>query len=125
MAMINVPLSWCVVIVGVSTIVYTFAGGIKSVIWSDCIQFVVYVGGVLLLVTILDRLPGGWSEFVSFAQATGKFHVLDLSFDPRLHFTLWSGIVGGAFLRSGTHGTDQMMVQRYSRGAISGTRVWP
>ena len=47
-AMINVPLSWCVVIVGVSTIIYTFAGGIKSVVWSDCIQFVVYVAGAIL-----------------------------------------------------------------------------
>jgi Na+/proline symporter len=64
-------------------------------------------------VIILDRLPGGWSGFVSFAQAAGKFRVLDFSFDPSLKFTFWSGLVGGAFLALGTHGTDQMMVQRY------------
>jgi solute:Na+ symporter, SSS family len=113
-AMIDVPLSWCVVIVGVSTMVYTFAGGIKSVVWSDCIQFVIYVAGALLaLAVILNRLPGGWSGFLSFAQSTGKFRVFDFSFDPSLKFTFWSGIIGGAFLALGTHGTDQMMVQRY------------
>ena len=77
------PLSWCVVIVGVSTIIYTFAGGIKSVVWSDCIQFVVYiVGGVLAVVFILSRLPGGWSEFASFAESTGKFRIFDSCPDP-------------------------------------------
>ncbi len=113
-AMINVPLSWCVIIVGVSTIIYTFAGGIKSVIWSDCIQFVVYIGGaVLALVIILGRLPDGWAGFLSFAQTAGKFRVWDFTWDPCQKYTFWSGIVGGAFLALGTHGTDQMMVQRY------------
>jgi SSS family solute:Na+ symporter len=103
-----------VVIVGVSTIIYTFAGGIKSVVWSDCIQFVVYIGGAMLaLAIILQRLPAGWSEFVSFAQSTGKFRIFDGSFDLQRNFTFWSGLFGGAFLALGTHGTDQMMVQRY------------
>ena len=114
MVLINVPLPWCVVIVGVSTVVYTFAGGIKSVVWSDCIQLVVYLAGaVLTLVIILNRLPDGWSGFVTFAQATGKFRIVDGSLDLRSNFTFWSGLLGGAFLALGTHGTDQMMVQRY------------
>ncbi|NLX54742.1 MAG: sodium/solute symporter [Planctomycetaceae bacterium] len=113
-AMIDLPLAWCVVVIGVSTIIYTFTGGIKSVIWSDCIQFVIYIGGAILaLAVILYRLPGGWWECVSFAQDTGKFRILDSSCDLRLNFTVWSGIIGGAFLALGTHGTDQMMVQRY------------
>ena len=112
--LIGVPLPVCVVIMGFSTIIYTFFGGIKSVIWSDCVQFVVYVvGAILALVVILNRLPGGWSGLVSFAESTGKFRIFDSSLDLQLRFTFWSGIIGGAFLSLGTHGTDQMMVQRY------------
>jgi len=111
---VHLSLPWCIVIVGVSTIIYTFAGGIKSVVWSDCVQFVIYIVGALLaLMVILYRLPGGWSEFVAFAESAGKFRVLDFSWDPHVTFTFWSGLVGGAFLALGTHGTDQMMVQRY------------
>ena len=112
--LIGLPLPICIVLIGLLTIAYTFFGGIKSVVWNDCIQFVVYVaGGILALVVILQRLPGGWPQFVSFAERTSKFRLLDASVDLSVPFTLWAGIIGGAFLSLGTHGTDQMMVQRY------------
>ena len=86
----------------------------------------VYIGGgVLVVVFIVCRLPGGWSQFVSFAESTGKFRLLDSSPDPHLRFTFWSGLIGGACLSLGTHGTDQMMVQRYLCAAASGTRAGP
>ncbi len=110
----GIPLAACVGIVGLFTIVYTFFGGIKSVVWNDCVQFVVYVGGgALALAIILARLPGGWEQFTTFAQNTSKFRVFDPSLDPTIPYTFWAGLVGGAFLALGTHGTDQMMVQRY------------
>jgi SSS family transporter len=112
--LLGVALPWSVLILGVLTIVYTFFGGIKSVVWNDCVQLVVYLtGAVCILVVILYRLPAGWSQVWSFAEATGKLQVVDLSFDLSVPFTLWSGLIGGAFLSLGTHGTDQMMVQRY------------
>ncbi len=110
----GIPLAYCVVIVGLLTIVYTFFGGIKSVVWNDCLQFVVYVGGgILVFWIIVQRLPGGWEQFVACAESTSKFRLFDGSFDLTVRYTFWSGLVGGAFLSLGTHGTDQMMVQRY------------
>ena len=110
----GIPLPMCVACVGLLTIVYTFFGGIKSVVWNDCLQFVVYIsGGLLAIVIILNRLPGGSEQFISFSQATGKFRFLDPSLDITTAYTFWAGLVGGAFLSLGTHGTDQMMVQRY------------
>ncbi len=112
--MIGGSLPLCVVIVGLTTIVYTFVGGIKSVIWTDCIQFVVYViGGVLIVWFIVSRLPGGWAQFVFFAETTGKLRLFDAAPDVHVRFTFWSGLIGGACLSLGTHGTDQLMVQRY------------
>ena len=118
----------CIAVIGVATILYTFSGGMKSVVWNDCIQFVIYmVGGLLAAAVILGHLGGGWSglsdffaslprgwtQLTEFAHQHGKFRLLDLTFDPTRPYTLWSGLFGGVFIALATHGTDQLMVQRY------------
>ena len=111
---IGLELWLCVVAIGVLTIIYTFVGGMKSVVWNDCIQFFVYIAGALLAGgVILAGLPGGWSELAAFASDEGKFQLFNFSLDPTVPYTFWSGIFGGIFLTLATHGTDQLMVQRY------------
>jgi SSS family transporter len=98
----------------VATIVYTVAGGMKSVVWNDCLQFLVYMaGGVAALVILVDRLPGGWDGLTAFAREHDKLRVFDFRWDLAEKYTFWAGLVGGAFLTMGTHGADQLMVQRY------------
>jgi solute:Na+ symporter, SSS family len=112
--MLGASLPWCVVMVSAVTITYTLLGGMRSVVWNDCVQLVIYLaGGVLALVIMLERLPGGWEQVIGFAQEQGKLRLLDWRWDTSDPHTLWAGIIGGAFLSLGTHGTDQMMVQRY------------
>ena len=104
----------CVVAMGLTTIVYTVMGGMKSVIWNDVIQFFVYVlGGILAIAVIANQLPGGWGEIVQFGAENNKFRLLDIPFDISKNYTLWSGLIGGLFVGLASHGTDQMMVQRY------------
>ena len=112
-------LSYCVIAIGIATIVFTFFGGMRSVIWNDCIQLVVYVaGGALALALIVGQLEGGASGLWGFAEQTGRLRVFDfgfvdaegLRFDDT--YTFLAGLIGGAFLTLGTHGTDQMFVQR-------------
>ena len=104
----------CVAAIGALTILYTFAGGMKSVVWNDCIQFFVYmIGAFLAANAILGGLPGGWSDLAAFASDEGKFQLFNFTLDPTVPYTFWSGIVGGVFLTLATHGTDQLMVQRY------------
>jgi SSS family solute:Na+ symporter len=109
---LSLPLS--IALVGVTTIVYTFAGGMKAVIWTDVIQFAVYVAGaVVALVVLVDRLPGGLPRLLAEGAAAGKFRWIDTSLSLASPYTLWAGVIGGMFLTLGTHGADQMMVQRY------------
>ncbi len=104
----------CVVMIGMITIAYTFVGGMKAVVWNDCLQFVVYIlGGAVALWLIIDALPGGWQQFTEFGKATAKFRVVDWQWNWSAPFTIWSGVIGGAVLTLGTHGADQMMVHRY------------
>jgi solute:Na+ symporter, SSS family len=110
----GLSLTASIIVVGASTVAYTFVGGMKAVVWSDCLQFVIYVGGgIASLFLIIHMLPGGWTQFSEFAASQQKFRLLDYSLDPSKAYTIWAGVIGGAMLTMGTHGTDQMMVQRY------------
>ena len=110
----GLPITPCVIILGVAAIVYTFFGGIRSVIWNDCIQLVVYLaGGLLAFYILVDKLPHGWEQYLAFGNEHEKFRLFDFSWDFSKPYTFWAGMIGGMFLTLGTHGTDQMMVQRY------------
>ncbi len=111
---IRLDLPACIVIVGVATIIYTFFGGMRSVVWNDCIQFVIYMlGATWALVVLLGKLPGGWETLAEFGAAHDKFQMWDFTMDPTSRtMTFWIGLIGGAFLTLGTHGTDQLTVQR-------------
>jgi SSS family transporter len=105
--------AWSVLVVGLLTLIYTFEGGIAAVIWTDLIQLVIYVGGSLVAAWQLVHLvPGGWPGIVNAADAAGKLRVLSFSWDLSVPFTFWAGLVGGTFLTLGSHGTDQLLVQR-------------
>ncbi len=116
---VGLPLPLSVVVIGVVTIVYTFFGGMKSVVWNDCLQFIIYIaGGIVALMLILQQLPGGWQQFCDFGVATGRFQLFNFDFSLTEKYTIWSGVIGGIFLSLGTHGTDQMMVQTLSRTRV-------
>jgi SSS family transporter len=112
--MTGIPIHWAVAAMGVGTIVYTFFGGIRAVLVTDLLQFVIYIAGALVaLGLIVSRLPGGWDQLFAVGDAAGKLRIFDLSFDWSQPYGLWAGIIGGTFITLGSHGVDQMMVQRY------------
>jgi SSS family transporter len=109
----QLPVSWVVVILGAAMIVYTVRGGVSAVIWTDVVQMFVYIAGAgAVAVSLLTRIPGGWSAVIDAGRAAGKFVVIDASFDLSRPYTLWAGILGGVALTLATHGTDQYLVQR-------------
>lgn len=121
-----------VVVIGVVTFLYTYAGGLRSVVWVDATQMALYtVGGIVALVVLGQVVPGGWAAILEGASDAGKLRFLDLSLDFGRPYTLWAGLAGGAFLSMGSHGTDQLIVQRLlacrdlesSRRALVGSGV--
>src|SRR5437588_7748298 len=103
-----------VVIVIALTVLYTFEGGMKAVIWTDVAQLLLYLtGSAVTFFVLLHRIPGGWSEVTQVAASAGhKLQVLDFSWNVAMKYTFWSGLIGGAFLTMASHGTDQTIVQR-------------
>jgi SSS family transporter len=102
-----------VLMLGLLTVLYTYKGGMKAVVWTELVQAGIYLSGGAAAVLILGHLvPGGWSEIWSSAAAAGKTRAVD--FYPGLDrpHTIWAGLLGGAFLAMASHGTDQLIVQR-------------
>jgi len=112
--MTGIPMHWAVVAIGVTTIVYTYLGGMRAVLWTDFLQFTVYmIGAIIAFSLLLDRLPGGWEQMVAMGEEAGKLRIFDLAWDWSEPYGLWAGLIGGLFITLGSHGVDQMMVQRY------------
>ncbi|HMD40234.1 MAG TPA: sodium:solute symporter [Candidatus Acidoferrum sp.] len=103
-----------VIIVIALTILYTFEGGMKAVIWTDVAQLLLYMTGSAVTFWVLfHRISGGWTEITQVAAAAGhKLQVFDFSWNLATKYTFWSGLIGGAFLTMASHGTDQTIVQR-------------
>ncbi len=105
------PLS--IAVIGLMTVIYTYFGGIRAVVWVDALQMGLYlVGAVVTVIALQALLPGGWENALAQAAGAGKLQVFSFSTDPSITYTFWAGLVGGAFLSMASHGTDQLIVQR-------------
>ena len=105
------PLS--IAVIGVLTLVYTYFGGIRAVVWVDALQMGLYLVGAACALWVLHFVvPGGWGTVLESAAAEDKLAFLDFSLDLSAPYTLWAGLFGGGFLAMASHGTDQLIVQR-------------
>lgn len=108
----------CILALSVAAVVYTLAGGIRSVIIGDCIQAAVYLGAATAaLIFLLGRIPAPPGEIISALGAAGddgasKLRFFDLSFDWSHSFSLPAVVVAFTMLGLASYGTDHDMVQR-------------
>ncbi len=117
--MLNINYPLAIIIIAVVSLVYTYTGGMKGIIWVDAVQMFIYIGGAILAgFFLLHILPGGWEAVVNTASAENKFNIFNFGFNKGLSgffsqpYTLLGGLIGGAFLSMASHGTDQLIVQR-------------
>src|SRR5690606_38160945 len=92
----GVPVS--IIVIGVVTLLYTYAGGLKAAIWADLVQLVVYVIGGIAGLIIAVKMAGGLQATLAAADAAGKLRVFDFSLSFNTPYTLLGGLVGGALL---------------------------
>ncbi len=108
-----------IVVIGLLTMVYTYIGGIRSVIWMDVVQLIIYIGGAILAaIMILHQLPHGLSSALDFSAADNKLRILNFGMHLSFHefirnpYTFFTALIGGAVFSLASHGTDQLIVQR-------------
>jgi solute:Na+ symporter, SSS family len=106
----SVPTS--VIAMGVVTMIYTWFGGFKAVVWTDVLQLSVYLAGGIGALLVAWSIAGGSGPALELARDAGKLRIIDYHLDFTRTYTLLGGLVGGALLSAASHGTDHLIVQR-------------
>ncbi len=122
----------CILVGGVVTAFYTVAGGIEAVIWTDFVQSVILTaGGVLILVVIVWKLPGGLGQMLSVAWTDGKFAFSDLNtatgqLQPApwgislREKTVFMMLIVGLFQWLAEYSSNQEVIQKYCASKSAG-----
>lgn len=108
-------IEWCIIIIGIFAIGWTLMGGMRTVIWTDVMQFLLFViGGFIALFWLIDGISGGWTGMIETAKEFGRTRIVDPRFGigPELKFTLWVALFAVPFQNLGIFGVDQLMAQR-------------
>jgi sodium-coupled monocarboxylate transporter 8/12 len=107
-------MEYSIVIMSAVTLLYTVTGGMAAVVWTDVLQFFVFVGGILCIAGLLIWQVGGVGEIFSIAHAHDKLRLFgDLGLDFHKRLTFWGLLIGVSFVNLDYYGVDQMVLQRY------------
>ena len=109
------PILGAILLFVVLSLLYTYVGGVKAVIWTDAVQFVLFLaGGIFTLCYIPHFFGGGAGEVLHQAAAAGRnCHWLNGAFTRwGAPINIWMGVVGGTVMVMSSHGAEQLIVQR-------------
>jgi Na+/proline symporter len=121
------PILGAIVLFVVLSLVYTYIGGVKAVIWTDAVQFGLFlIGGLFTIVYIPFLMDGGLAGVLQEASAGGKLVWLNTNWAVAEKagfgefvraclakpFNLWMGVIGGTVMVMSSHGAEQLIVQR-------------
>jgi SSS family transporter len=109
----GLPYWLAIALTGTFTLIYTYFGGLRAVVYVDVLQMTIYLSGaVAALMVLLQIIPGGWSGIVAAAEPLDKLRVFHLEGGMVDGTWILTGIIGGAFLSMASHGVDHLIVQR-------------
>ncbi len=116
------PILGAILLFVLLSLVYTYVGGVKAVIWTDAAQFGLFLlGGIFALCYIPRLIEGGLPAILSQANAAGKLHWFNLTpgngvswraFLLGPPFNFWMGLIGATVQVLSSHGAEQLVVQR-------------
>ena len=106
-----------ILIIGVITLVYSFQGGMKAVIWGDVVQMIILFLGIVICLGYGISELGGWDNFLTHVDKDrltavdfSKWGFNNANGDDAFGF--WPMVIGGFFLYTSYYGTDQTQSQR-------------
>jgi len=120
--MLGINVLPAIILFVVLSLIYSYIGGVKAVIWTDAVQFALFLaGGIFTLLYIPHITDGGWATVWAKASEAGKLHWLNITPPPGTDFlkfllsapiNIWMGVIGGTVMVMSSHGAEQLIVQR-------------
>jgi SSS family transporter len=116
-AVMDIPMWQTILVTGIITIIYSYQGGMKAVVWGDTIQMFILFGGIVVCIFYGLNELGGWSEFVGQLDRD-RLNVMDMNWglSKGEEFGVLPMILGGFFLYTSYYGCDQSQAQRSLSG---------
>ena len=115
--------------VGFVTVLYTLIGGLEAVIWTEVLQGIVKLTGIMVVIGVLiSIMPGGATAALHLARENHKFSLGSFDFDLTANDNFWVMLLYGGFWYLQKYGADQTLVQRYlaaksDRDALKGVAL--
>ncbi|MGZ8920986.1 MAG: sodium:solute symporter family transporter, partial [Limisphaerales bacterium] len=107
------PILGAIFIFVVVSLIYTYIGGVKAVIWTDAVQFFLFLaGGLFTLFYVPTLIEGGFAATMEQARTGWKLEWFNGEFSLALPFNIWMGVIGATFVVLSSHGAEQLIVQR-------------
>lgn len=112
-AVVGISFHWTLIIISVVTLIYSYQGGMKAVVWGDAIQMIILFLGLIICLVVGCMLMDTAGEFKGFSPE--RLQVIDTSdfgvFNGEA-YGFWPMLLGGLFLYMSYYGTDQTQAQR-------------
>jgi len=110
----GLPFWMAVLLLGAVTVAYDYMGGIRAVVWSDAVQMIIIVVGIVFCLGYAVPAAGGWDAMWR-AFPVERMRTLEFGkagFSEGGTFAFWPMVIGGFFLYLSYYGCDQTQVQR-------------
>ena len=116
-AVMDIPNWQTILLAGVITIIYSYQGGMKAVVWGDVIQMIILLTGIVVCIAFGLHHLGGWDQFVADMDHR-RLQTLDFNWglSEGEEFGFWPMVIGGFFLYASYYGCDQSQAQRSLSG---------
>ncbi|KAK8788380.1 hypothetical protein V5799_021844 [Amblyomma americanum] len=108
----HIPVTWCSLVIGFTGTVYTSLGGLRGVVWTDCVQAVVIVAAPATIV-IKVLWDARTRQLRPFTLEDFKPYAFEYKLDFTQDENVWSCLIGLYWSWIYRAGLDQVMVQRY------------
>ena len=118
--LLGIQLSFTILVTGLLVVIYTTSGGTKAVDHTNFLQMcIIMFGMTAAFLVLISLLPEDISfrDAIRVAGESGRLNAIDLTFDSKNRYNIWSGLIGGFFLALSYFGTDQSQVGRYLGGS--------
>ena len=107
----GIPFSVTTLIILLMIMLYTFRGGVKTIVWTDTLQTTfMLLGLVVCVIYIMNNLGLSFSETMSALDTKGYTKIFNT--DVNSAKFMWKEILGGAFITIAMTGLDQEMMQK-------------
>ncbi|XP_077967873.1 sodium-coupled monocarboxylate transporter 1-like isoform X2 [Styela clava] len=123
-AVTPLELNWTIALTSILCTFYTSIGGMKAVIWTDVLQGVIMIAGMLAIFIQAIIMYGGFGPIIDAADRGDRNNLFKLDIDPRVRSTVWT--IGGALGLSSCYLSccSQVTTQRYmSCNSVRSSRI--